>query len=389
MRCSNLLRIILCGAVMGICSQASAHFIFVVPDAAGEKVQVVMSEGLEPDLEMNSGMVRSSELQWKAADGKAQSLAPKSEGDETALVAAIPGKGNRVVFGKVDFGVMQRGASKAHWLVYFPKTIIGNPFDEKNTVDADRPVEIVPVGKSGETKLKLLVQGKPAANTELTVILPGGAEEKHTTDDAGLTKALPAAGRYGAWARNWKEQSGTAGDKKYEEVRNYATLVFDVPRADGSKVMVDTKLAAKTSTKKAHGNPHAKAHGNPHANPHAKGHAATGNNPHAKAHGNPHANPHKNPHGDDTATVGDSDDEGGFHTGQKKATAISDTVKPFATMPQAASSFGAAAMDGWLYVYGGHIVTPHEYHTGAVSGQFHRLDLSDSKTWEKLPDSTP
>ena len=54
-------------------------------------------------------------------------------------------------------------------------------------------------------------------------------------------------------------------------------------------------------------------------------------------------------------------------------------------LPQPASSFGAVACDGWLYVYGGHTVKTHAYSNQSVSGQFHRLNLSDHKTWEALP----
>jgi N-acetylneuraminic acid mutarotase len=55
-------------------------------------------------------------------------------------------------------------------------------------------------------------------------------------------------------------------------------------------------------------------------------------------------------------------------------------------MPEASSSFGAVASDGWLYVYGGHVVRTHSYSTEAVSGKFNRLNLADGRTWESLPD---
>ncbi len=59
--------------------------------------------------------------------------------------------------------------------------------------------------------------------------------------------------------------------------------------------------------------------------------------------------------------------------------------KSYSPLPQPVSSFGAVACDGWLYVYGGHTVRTHDYSTVSVSGQFHRLNLADHKTWEKLP----
>lgn len=60
-----------------------------------------------------------------------------------------------------------------------------------------------------------------------------------------------------------------------------------------------------------------------------------------------------------------------------------------APMPEAVTSFGAVAHDGWLYVCGGHKGERHEYSAPMVSGAFHRLRLSEGTRWEKLPDTTP
>jgi N-acetylneuraminic acid mutarotase len=49
------------------------------------------------------------------------------------------------------------------------------------------------------------------------------------------------------------------------------------------------------------------------------------------------------------------------------------------------SSFGAAACDGYLYVYGGHVGKTHSYDTEAVLGTFHRLKLDGGTSWEELP----
>jgi N-acetylneuraminic acid mutarotase len=63
--------------------------------------------------------------------------------------------------------------------------------------------------------------------------------------------------------------------------------------------------------------------------------------------------------------------------------------RSYSPLPQPVSSFGAVACDGWLYVYGGHTVKTHAYSNQSVSGQFHRLNLSDHKTWEALPGGPP
>ena len=53
-------------------------------------------------------------------------------------------------------------------------------------------------------------------------------------------------------------------------------------------------------------------------------------------------------------------------------------------LPEATSSFGAVAENGWLYVYGGHIARTHRYDENSVSGRFARLNLA-TRVWEELP----
>jgi hypothetical protein len=57
----------------------------------------------------------------------------------------------------------------------------------------------------------------------------------------------------------------------------------------------------------------------------------------------------------------------------------------FPPLPEAFSSFGAAASDGFVYVYGGHKADTHEYSTESVHGKFRRLNLkSPDRGWEEL-----
>ena len=60
-----------------------------------------------------------------------------------------------------------------------------------------------------------------------------------------------------------------------------------------------------------------------------------------------------------------------------------------APLPETVTSFGAVTTDGWLYVFGGHKGERHEYSIDMVSGSFHRLRLSDGRSWEKLPSAFP
>jgi hypothetical protein len=74
---------------------------------------------------------------------------------------------------------------------------------------------------------------------------------------------------------------------------------------------------------------------------------------------------------------------------ERSAAAVTDRLP---RMPEATSSFGAAVCDGWLYVYGGHTAPTHTYHTGAVSGRFHRIRIAPGGAdgaWEALPPGPP
>ncbi len=197
---------------------ASAHFVWVVPQPGSSTAQVFISEELKPTDEVDAGLVSGAKLSLRDAQGHDTPLT-LVKGDH-AYAITLSGTGTRLIHGVVDLGPMQRGSEKPYRLVYYPKTILGDAFDPKAVLAAETPVEIVPLGRPGALRLKVLAHGKPLAKSEVTIILPDATQKKLMTDDAGITDALPQTGRYGAWARSWEG-----------EVRNYATVVFDVPAA--------------------------------------------------------------------------------------------------------------------------------------------------------------
>jgi len=258
---------------------AQAHFVFVVPQAGGAGAQIVMSDSLTPDLGVD--IIAGTKLHARAADGTVTPLTFERP-EKTFFWTALPGSGDRVVYGVTDFGISTRGG-KPFVLVYHPKTIVGDPFDAKSRV-SDAVVELVPKSAKEGFKLQLYARGKLQPDSEVLVILPNGEDKKVKTDANGETPAFSLPGRYGAWGRFFEGPAGERDGKKYDETRHYATLVCDVP----------------------------------------------------------------------------------------------------AKMPQATSSFGAAASDGWLYVYGGHVSPTHTYFKEAVSGRFDRMKLASGE-WESLP----
>lgn len=268
-------------------SAAFAHFPFIVPAPGGAKAHLFLSEELTPDRRVAPVFVASAKLSLRSGGADTPLTLVRAS---DAFELALPGSGARVVHGFLDLGFTNnRPSSKPHLLLYYPKTLLGDPYTAPR-LGPQTAVEIVPTGQAGATRLLLLGKGRPLPNADIRVIYPSGEQQTLKTDDAGLTAPLPQSGRFGAWARFWESSPGERDGRKYEELRHYATLVFDAP------------------------------------------------------------------------------------------------APLFARLPQAAASFGAAENDGWLYVYGGHIANTHQYHTGAITGSFHRLRLgSSSPQWEALP----
>jgi uncharacterized GH25 family protein len=205
---------------------AQAHFPFVVPDAKGESAKVVFSDTLEPDENVNVEKIASTKLTLRDATGKESALDWK-KGDAFYAVN-VPGTGDRVIYGVTDYGVLQKGDEKPFKLAYFPKAVIGNA--AAKPVGEKLALEVVAEGGSGKVRFRVLAAGKPLAESEVTVMLPGGTKKAVKTDKDGYTPSFDGAGRYGAVAKQTETKSGEHAGKKYDEIRNYATLVCDVAK---------------------------------------------------------------------------------------------------------------------------------------------------------------
>jgi len=203
---------------------AQAHFPFIVPEGDGTAAKVVFSDNLDPDKDVNIEKLDGTKLTLRDAAGKETPLTWK-KGD-ACYVVSVPGSGARVVYGVTDYGVLQKGDAKPFRLVYYPKATVGGP--AAKAVGGNLKVEIVASGEAGKTRFQVLADGKPAAELEVTVMVPGAPKKAVKTDKEGFTPAFAESGRYGVYARHTEAKAGEHAGKKYDEVRNYATLVCDV-----------------------------------------------------------------------------------------------------------------------------------------------------------------
>jgi uncharacterized GH25 family protein len=217
MRCVLSLACLVLAAV-----PAPAHFIWIVPDGLeAAAAKVVFSEDLQPDDAVPIERIAATKISQRDAAGKVTPLETK-KGDHAYLVG-LPGTGASVVGGVCEYGVLQRGDSKPFLLAYYPKFVRGE-------VASARPWDMLPleIVALGADRYQVLFRGKPAAGAEVVVLAPG-AKEKETIKagaEGEFKTASAARGLYGIRARHIEARAGELGGKKYEEVRHYATLVF-------------------------------------------------------------------------------------------------------------------------------------------------------------------
>jgi uncharacterized GH25 family protein len=206
---------------------AHAHFPFIVPDETGQSAKVVLSDTLAPDPDVNIEKIGNTKLTLRDSAGKESALDWKKIDGFYAV--NVPGSGDRLVYGATDFGVLQKGDSKPFWLMYYPKAAFGNA--SAKPAGGKVALEVVAEGGAGgKVRFQVLAMGKPLPESEVTVLVPGGAKKAQKTDKDGYTAGFEGAGRYGVYAKRVEATAGEHAGKKFNEIRSYATLVCDVAK---------------------------------------------------------------------------------------------------------------------------------------------------------------
>lgn len=211
-------------------SAAYAHFPYVVPKAEGAKVEVVFSDSLEADKKVPIDRISKTTLFWVNATNKPIAL-DWTKG-EHSLLADLPGREAQVIGGVSDYGFHQskHTQNKPVWLKYYPKAILGPVSASETARLGDKvPLEILPVVSGGSITFQARLKGKPLADAEFGVLVPGEpAGQKIMADEKGLLAVrFDKPGRYGVRVAYFEPSIGELDGNKYEEIRHYATLVLD------------------------------------------------------------------------------------------------------------------------------------------------------------------
>jgi hypothetical protein len=155
-------------------------------------------------------------------------------------------------------------------LTYYCKTIVGmnpavpQPLETLEQTFASLKLEVVPLlNAKGGPAVKVLWEGKPLADAEVVLYVPGKSETvEKKSDKDGLVKLEQGTkdGVYGVRAAHSVKKKGKAGGKEYAVQRSYCTLTFPVSggrERTGAANPGSTVYSVKLAADKPEANPEA------------------------------------------------------------------------------------------------------------------------------------
>lgn len=218
------------GALQSSPSQAHFLFIRILPPAEGGRAaEVYFSELAEAGDPRFINKIAKTELWLQQKPGRFVALKVHQAADR--LRAWVPEEGVVVVVGQCVYGVLARPRQTPFLLRHFPKALAGPP-SELNTMQAygKLPLEIVATFENDSVRLTALKDGKPVPKAQFVTIDARLTNVQLTADEDGRAMwRPPASGIYSVYTRENRKESGEAGGKKYEEIRDFATVAFTWP----------------------------------------------------------------------------------------------------------------------------------------------------------------
>jgi hypothetical protein len=213
-------------------SPAHAHFLFlrILPPAEGGRAaEVYFSELAEAGDPRFVHKIASTELWLQQKPGRFVALKVHKAADR--LRAWVPEEGAVMVVGRCVYGVLARPRQTPFLLRHFPKALAGPPAElNKMQAYGNLPLEIVASFEDDGIRLTALKDGKPIPKAKFVTVDAHLTNVQLTADKEGrATWRPPAAGVYSVYTRDTRKESGERGGKKYEEIRDFATVAFTWP----------------------------------------------------------------------------------------------------------------------------------------------------------------
>lgn len=215
---------------VAIGSEAHAHFLFIhigPPAEAGRSAEVYFSEQAQAGDPTIIDKIAHTQLWVQKTPGEFQPLKVHQAADR--LRAYLPFAGSVAVIGDCQYGVLKREVP--FLLRYYPKAIAGKP-EELNRLQPrhECPLEIMAAIDGERITLVALRKGKPIPDAVFTTVDADLVNEELSTGaDGRAAWTPPTRGRYSVYTRYVTKEPGELNGKKYEEIREFATLAFTWP----------------------------------------------------------------------------------------------------------------------------------------------------------------
>jgi hypothetical protein len=230
--------------VLGFAAQARAHFLFIKLGAdaeAGRFAEVYFSEQAEAGDPRFIAKVAHTKLWIQTTPGTFAELPVRQASDR--LRAAVPADRSLVVVGQCEYGVLARPNQTPFLLRYYPKAIAGAArelnrmtprpeisFEIQPSFDGDRQDKPDRSPPSGRIRLEALRKGVPIPDAVFTAVDSDLSENTIKAGPNGMAVwTPPAPGRYSIYTRQTLKQAGELNGRRYDEVREFATLAFNWP----------------------------------------------------------------------------------------------------------------------------------------------------------------
>ncbi|HEY2827010.1 MAG TPA: DUF3386 family protein [Pirellulales bacterium] len=224
---------------MGISRPAAAHFLWLQVDPADKptRVNLWFSESFEPGDANLLDKVAKTKAWICEADGSNRPLVLQKQvsGDQGAWSAAIEAMPagqtkSACIEATCDYGVVSRGGS-TFLLQYSARHLPAGTGGELRNVanHSSIPLEVNARQKNNELAISIQFDKKPTTDAQLFVIGPDNEERELKLDSNGnaqIEKAAP--GNYAIRAGLYQKISGERDGKKYDEVRHWSTLTFEL-----------------------------------------------------------------------------------------------------------------------------------------------------------------
>jgi hypothetical protein len=231
------LRVIVALALSGLPWQttvANAHFLFIritPPAEGGRAAEVYFSERATAGDPRFIDKVAGTKFWRQATPGEFEPAAVGKAADR--LRAHLPSGGSLSVIGVCNYGVLARPGQTPFLLKYFPKALSGLP-EELNRLEPrpETPLEIAATFTAEGIEMTALVDGSALAGAVFHTIDDDlGNEELTAGDDLRVIWRPAEAGNYSVYVEHVRHEPGEADGRRYDEIREFATLNFNWPPA--------------------------------------------------------------------------------------------------------------------------------------------------------------